>query len=245
MKAERVLRRINSWKDKDVEVFWDSVSAIYIEENNKVKDTHDQRFTETIKYLELIPEASVLNISSRDCEANDYIIKSESSAKVINAEISKGLMNEAVRVRPYVNQKKISTYSSLPFNNNDFDRVVCLETLEHVENPLAFLKELNRVSTPEAIMVLSCPPATSEIPYRIYTYFFGGHGEGPHRFLSSKEVKILLQHTGWVLIKHKGTILIPAGPSFLQNFGEYLINKFQNTFISELGIRQFYVCKKA
>lgn len=245
MKVERILNRKNPWRDKDVEAHWDAVSAVYIAENNKVKKAHDQRFIETIKHLSLFPHANVLNISSRDCEATDYILKQESTATVTNAEISSGLMHEAAQVRPYANQVKIDTYSSLPFGDQAFNRIVCLETLEHAAEPVAFLKELYRVSTAGTRMVLSCPPWTSEPTYRVYTRLFGGHGEGPHRFLPSREVKILLEHTGWKLLMHKGTVLIPAGPLLLQHFGEWVIQKFQHTFISELGIRQFYVCEKA
>ena len=38
----------NTWSDKEVEAHWDSVADIYVEENNKVKKAHDQRFKETI-----------------------------------------------------------------------------------------------------------------------------------------------------------------------------------------------------
>jgi len=93
--------------------------------------------------------------------------------------------------------------------------------------------------------VLSCPPATSELPYKAYSLVFGGHGEGPHRFPSSKEVKNLLKSTGWKLELHKGTVLLPVGPLVLQRFAERFIERFQGTFISELGIRQFYVCTKS
>ncbi len=66
-------------------------------------------------------------------------------------------------------QVKLENYSFLPFKNGEFDRVLSLETLEHVSEPLKFLQELHRVSTDDARLVLSCPPATSELPYRIYT----------------------------------------------------------------------------
>jgi len=234
----------NIWTDKDVERHWDSVASIYIKENNKVKEVHNQRFIETIQYLNIQQNSKVINISSRDCEANDYVKKVSKSAYVINAEISTGLMQQATKLRPYVNQIKIDTYSELQFESNYFDRVVTLETLEHVQDPISFLSELFRISTQDAIMVLSCPPHTSEIPYKIYSFFLGGHGEGPHRFLPSSEVKIMLKKTGWKLLLHKGTILFPVGPSKIQQFGEKIINCFQNSFISELGIRQFYVCKK-
>ena len=133
----------------------------------------------------------------------------------------------------------------MPFEDNSFDRVLTLETLEHVAEPVLFLQELHRISTPDARMVLSCPPATSELPYKAYSLVFGGHGEGPHRFPSSKEVKNLLKSTGWKLELHKGTVLLPVGPLVLQRFAERFIERFQGTFISELGIRQFYVCTKS
>lgn len=237
--------RKNTWTDREVESHWDHVADIYVAENNRVKDTHDQRFRETVNHLCLGPGMKVLNITSRDAEADDYIRRACSEVEVINAEISQGLMNVAAALRPHINQVKIGKYSVLPFGDGEFQRIISLETLEHVAEPLRFLSELHRVSTPDARLVLSCPPATSEIPYRVYTALFGGHGEGPHRFPPSKEVKEMFSETKWKLVFHKGTILIPVGPSWLRNFGENIIDRFQGTFIAELGIRQFFVCEKA
>ncbi|HNQ83468.1 MAG TPA: methyltransferase domain-containing protein [Bacteroidales bacterium] len=237
--------RKNTWTDKEVEAHWDNVADIYVAENNKVKDTHDQRFRETVHHLRLEPGMKVLNITSRDAEADDYIRRANRDVEVINAEISSGLIDVAAKIRPAVKQVKIGNYSILPFQDAEFDRVISLETLEHVAEPLRFLSELHRVSNPDARLVLSCPPATSELPYRIYTALFGGHGEGPHRFLPSKEVKEMFAETKWKPVLHKGTILIPVGPSWLRNFGENIIGRFQGTFIAELGIRQFFVCEKA
>jgi SAM-dependent methyltransferase len=202
----------NSWTDRDVEAHWDRVASIYVAENNKVKSAHDQRFIESIVHLELETTTSVLNITSRDAEADDFIKLVNPDIKVINAEISAGLMAEAARIRPGIVQQKIDSYSNLPFENGYFQRILTLETLEHAADPLTFLNELHRVSTTDAILVLSCPPATSEIPYRVYTALFGGHGEGPHRFPSSEEVKVMFKKTGWKLKLHKGTVLIPVGP---------------------------------
>jgi ubiquinone/menaquinone biosynthesis C-methylase UbiE len=163
---------------------------------------------------------------------------------VFNVDISYKLMEEASKHRPYVHQQKIQTYSSLPFEDATFDHVLTLETLEHVEQPIQFLMELHRIAKPGARLVLSCPPATSEVPYRIYTFLFGGHGEGPHKFPSSLTVKQWFSLTNWKLLEHKGTLLIPVGPKFLKNFGEKIISSCQGTYIAELGIRQFFVCEK-
>lgn len=234
----------SKWTDRDVEAHWDRVAGMYVAENNKVKDTHDQRFAFSIPQLDLYCGAKVLNISSRDGEASSVINKLEPSVEVTNAEISQKLMDVAESLNPSIRQVKISTYSSLPFDNEQFDRILTLETLEHAADPMVFLQELYRVSIPDARMVLSCPPATSEIPYQIYTAIFGGHGEGPHKFPPSKEVKKWLKATGWKLTLHKGTILIPVGPRWVKKTGEKLLEYTQGTFVAELGIRQFYVCEK-
>ncbi len=235
----------NTWSDKDVEAHWDHVADIYVKENERVKDTHDQRFRESVGWLRPEPGSRILNITSRDAEAADYILKAEPSSQVINAEISAGLMKVAERIRPGINQVKLDSYSSLPFRDQEFDRVISLETLEHVAEPQQFLMELNRISKRDSILVLSCPPATSELPYRVYTALFGGHGEGPHRFPPSGEVKWMLNETGWKVTLHKGTLLVPVGPAWLRRAGERIIDKMQGTYISELGIRQFFVCEKA
>jgi SAM-dependent methyltransferase len=234
----------NSWTDRDVEAHWDKVASVYVAENNKVKSAHDQRFFESMKHLQLEGAKHVINITSRDAEADAFIKKTNPSVHVLNAEISAGLMAEAERLRPGIIQQKIETYSKLPFENEFFDRILSLETLEHAADPMAFLHELHRISTTDAILVLSCPPSTSEVPYRVYTALFGGHGEGPHRFLHSEEVKIMLRKSRWKLILHKSTVLIPVGPKALQQFGERIINAFQGSILSEFGIRQFYVCEK-
>lgn len=234
----------NKWTDKEVEAHWDRVAEIYVEENNRVKDTHDQRFRATMAHLELAPGMKVLNITSRDGEAADYIRKEQPGCRVLNAEISAGLMKEAGKIRPEIRQQKLESYSELPFADGEFDRVLSLETLEHVAEPLRFLEELHRVSNAGARLVLSCPPRTSELPYRVYTALFGGHGEGPHRFPPSRRVKEMFRRTGWELLHHEGTVLVPVGPAWLRNMGERIIEKTQHTWISELGIRQIYVCRK-
>lgn len=236
--------KINRWSDKEVEKHWDSVAEIYVKENERVKRVHSQRFDETLKLFDFKEGQKILNITSRDCEADDYICTQIKNVEIIHAEISSGLIKVAGRLRANAHQVKIETYSLLPFKNEEFDRILSLETLEHVSEPDKFLSELYRVSGKDARMLLTCPPSTSEIPYRFYTFFFGGHGEGPHRFMPSSEVIRRMKSAGWKPVLHKGTLLIPFGPEWLQNFGESVINRFQNSFISELGIRQFYVCEK-
>ncbi len=238
------IHKKNTWSDADVEKHWDAVADIYVAENNKVKGAHDQRFSFSIPHLNLKKGLHILNISSRDGEAAEYLQNAAKDLEIINAEISQGLIRVAASMRPWLKHVKLSSYSTLPFPDHTFDRILSLETLEHAADPVAFLNELHRIAKPGATMVLSCPPASSEPAYRVYTALFGGHGEGPHKFPSSRKVKKWHAAAGWEIIHHEGTVLLPVGPVFLKKIAEKLIQKTQGTFISELGIRQFYVSRK-
>jgi len=46
---------------------------------------------------------------------------------------------------------------TLPFENNEFDLVLCLDVLEHVINPKEILLELNRVLKPNCKILISIP----------------------------------------------------------------------------------------
>jgi SAM-dependent methyltransferase len=216
------------------------VAGIYVRENQRVRETHAQRFEVAVPRLALFPGARVLNVSSRDCEAEDFLKHACANLEVDHAEISQGLIEVARQLRPQAVQHKLETYSRLPFPDAAFDRVLSLETLEHVAEPAVFLAELRRVARPGAVLVLSCPPAAAELPYRCYTALFGGHGEGPHRFPPSREVRRLLASSGWELTWHQGTLLIPVGPRWLRRWGERLTRGRAGSYLGELGIRQFY-----
>lgn len=52
---------------------------------------------------------------------------------------------------------QLSPAERLPFGDNIFDKVLCLDTLEHVEDEVQTLREIARVIKPGGILVLSVP----------------------------------------------------------------------------------------
>jgi len=237
--------RRNPWTDADVERHWDAVARIYGRENERVRETHDQRFAVAVPWLKLFPGARVLNISSRDAGAEAPLREACPDLSITHAEVSAGLLEVALERHPEAVMRKLEGYASLPFADRVFDRVLSLETLEHVADPLAFLSELHRVTRAGGLLVLSCPPATAEPAYRLYTAVCGGHGEGPHRFLPSREVRELLAAARWELDWHRGTLLLPVGPRWLRHGAERLLARFPDGMLAEFGIRQFYVARRA
>ena len=72
-------------------------------------------------------------------------------------------------------QKTIDIYGSgfnLPFKNNSIDTVLCIEVLQHVEEPHQIFSEIGRVLKKGGTLLLIAPQSTHlhEIPYDFYRY---------------------------------------------------------------------------
>jgi len=233
----------NKFSEAQVRVFWNSVAGIYDNENEKFSYTHTQRFVEAMKHMRLKKGDSLLNVWSRTGEAIVYLRKKFPGISISNIELSDRFVELAEK--NYPDEKFIrGSLHRFPFADSSFDCVLSLETLEHVAEPEKFLGEIFRVLKPGKMLVMSLPPAAVEYTSVVANMFRIGHGEGPHKFLSSWTVKKLLRKAGFQLLLHRGTVLVPVGPEFLKRLGFWLEPKIQNTIISELGIRQFYVARK-
>ena len=233
----------NRFTAEDVRAFWDSVTDEYVHADGALAEAHFQRFDRAFAHFQPHDGMRALNIWSRTGEAIDYFRRRAPRLALVNAEVSPRMIAQA-RAR-YPDETFVQTdLLSLPFADEEFDFVLSLETLEHAPNPLRFLRELGRVIKPGGQLVLSCPPATAELPLRLYELFRPNHGEGPHRFLSSREVKGLLHAAGFELQRHESTLFIPVGPRFLRRLDPLLERLLAKTPLRELGIRQFYVCTR-
>lgn len=232
----------NDIKIKEVEKFWDNIAGEYDRINRKIGRAHFQRFKESLKYLDLKTDDKVLNIWSRTGNGISYIKETE-NINLYNLEVSGKMIRIAKEKYPEEYFAK-TDLTNLDYQKNFFDKIISLETLEHCPDPQKFLNELYRVIKPGGVLVMSLPPSIAEIPLKIYETFFENHGEGPHKFISPKKVKIMIKNSGFDLVLHKGTLLIPVGPERIQMLGEKIIDKLQKTPVKNLGIRQFYVCKK-
>lgn len=86
--------------------------------------------------------------------------------------------------------------TQLPFEDNEFSHVICTETLEHIDDDQAMLRELVRVLRPGGVLVISVPDEYSErLLWRLsprYRTAPGGHV----RIYKRKQIKAMLTDNG-------------------------------------------------
>lgn len=89
----------------------------------------------------------------------------------------------------------------LPFADDTFDKVICSEVLEHIDDYEGVLKEINRVLKPGGLFCASVPRSW---PERICWYFSDAYHkvEGGHlRIFDARELNTTIQSHGFTYFK--------------------------------------------
>ena len=233
---------VNRFTMEDVRLFWDGVAEEYVRENERVGWVHTQRFKEGLRRVALKPGIRVLNVWSRAGGAIPYVRQTCGGVRLVSAELSHAMLKHA-RAR-FPDELFVQTgLHELPFAAASFDVVLSFETLEHVPNPGAFLGEIRRVIIDGGTLVMSLPPSTAEWTSMLNRVCRFHHGEGPHRFMSPREVKALLADSRFHCTSQQGTLYLPVGAALFESLDAALSRALGEGPLAQLGLRQFYVCK--
>lgn len=84
----------------------------------------------------------------------------------------------------------VADATKLPFDNNNFDLILCLETLEHAERPWEIVREIGRVSKKNGVIVLS---SQQNFPLHMHpSDYFRYTPYGLSSLISGKKHKLML-----------------------------------------------------
>ena len=109
--------------------------------------------------------------------------------------------------------------SKIPLRSGYFDKIICLEVLEHTETPLEILSELYRILKPNGICVVAVPTYQSE---NLYSKL------NPHYECNKGEHITILKKREWLLLfKGVGFALLSVRN---ENFGPALYWIVRNVF---------------
>jgi len=102
------------------------------------------------------------------CEHLNYL--SQDIAEYKGTEVSNGLHTGKV---DYSGLDIVSDIIDIPIKDNSLDAILCVEVIEHVEDPLLVFKEFSRILKKDGLLVLSAPfnSLTHYAPYHYATGF--------------------------------------------------------------------------
>jgi len=182
-----------------------------IKENPLHKFWHTRRFEEIGKMIEP-SRGRILDIGSADGTFTKIIIDKSKANKVVGIDVLERSVSYAKRrfARSKVVSFRVADAHSLRFPDKSFDAVFCLETLEHVEDPLRVAKEMHRVLKDDGYVVVLVP--NENLLFRIgWAFWLLGPGKiwkGTHiQDLSSDEILSILKKGGFKIKEVKRFIL--------------------------------------
>lgn len=126
-----------------------------------------KRFLQNI--LQEIKDKKVINLLDVGCgegQADSFFLKNQSNLKITGVDVNELSLKEAKKNCPKMKVQKADIYR-LPFPDQSFDLILCLEVLEHLEEPEKAVKEIKRVGKK---FIISIPWE----PYFSLMSFFSG-----------------------------------------------------------------------
>jgi len=114
-----------------------------------------KRFKKIKNLLQLGNDDNFLDIGC----GSGYLLNQAVCKRGVGVDIS-DVMVKTARRNCGDNGKKIIVQSdaeNLPFKNRSFNKIVSTEVIEHILHPIALLKELERVSEGDAVIVITIP----------------------------------------------------------------------------------------
>jgi len=98
----------------------------------------------------------------------------------------------------------------VPIRSGYFDKILCLEVLEHSEAPLGIVSELYRILKPNGICVIAVPTYQSEALYSKLNPHYD-HNRGEHiTILRKQEWLSLFKGVGFALLGVRNENFVPA-----------------------------------
>jgi 2-polyprenyl-3-methyl-5-hydroxy-6-metoxy-1,4-benzoquinol methylase len=95
------------------------------------------------------------------CEAGRLLMEVPKCRRLVGADISRAALEDAAELFGSRDRRaelfQIDAQEHLPFHRGEFNVIICSETLEHVEDPVAVLKHIHSICETGTRIVVSVP----------------------------------------------------------------------------------------
>jgi len=145
----------------------------------KLNETNKGMIMESIKHLKLVDRNRILELGHGSCQHLPKILEKAQELKYFGMEISEIMKEEAKRINAISiknNQALFQLYNGIDISyvSNFFDRILTVNTIYFIENPLLFIEEMYRVLKPGGKFVLTFADGTfmEKLPFVVHSNEF-------------------------------------------------------------------------
>ncbi len=160
----------NTSRTQRIQQFFDQVSVDRdrsLEKDPIKKFEQDMRQRAVLEMSDLSASLRVLDVGSGN--ARDVVEFANRGCRVVGLDLSAMMIREGLRKMGsgfrHSTEFALGTATSLPFEDESFDRVSCSETIEHIPAWKEALSEIVRVLTPGGRVVVTTPNRISMYGY--------------------------------------------------------------------------------
>jgi SAM-dependent methyltransferase len=235
------------WSLADVGRHFDGMAYEY-DEINEGAHSYFRRFTDTLRIADLPDKAHFLDVTSRTGNGTAFFYEQGKVATAVCADFSceMGKISQdrlhSVGFHDF-NWVHLLDYH-WPFATGEFDVTLSLETVEHVAFPNQFVRELGRVTKPGGKLILSTPNVFWEPMHALAAITNLHHSEGPHRFVRYGRLLQMVRDAGFTIEHAETTVLVPAGPDWLIQLGDWIETRTKETLMPWIGLRRILIGRK-
>jgi SAM-dependent methyltransferase len=237
----------SNWSFADIEKHYDAISEDY-DEINQGTYSYFRRFTDALRLAQLANSNRFLDLCARTGKGTAHFYEKGKVKSAVCMEVSRKMGKICKQRLKAIGLKDFEwiqlTEYSLPFPDGEFDVALSLETVEHFPHPQKLVNELGRVIHPGGILILSTPNVLWEPIHFIAAILGIHHSKGPHRFVRLKRLVKMAENAGFQVKRVETNVLIPGGPHWLVEAGEWLEARLKHSVMHYIGLRRMLICRK-
>jgi len=173
---------------------------------------HHRRFRNISQLIEPV-KGKVLDIGSADGTFTKVIAEKSQAQEVIGIDIlEKSVQYAKQRFKKNKRMRFVTADAqALPFKDDYFAAVFCLEVAEHLAEPLKVFQEINRVLKPDGYFIVLVPTDSWLFKkiWWVVLHTWGKHWQGTHlqSFHQPGSLARIMKQTGFKVVKEKKFLL--------------------------------------
>ncbi len=174
-----------------------------IKRNLFQKYWHARRFAEILKVIQPVT-GSILDVGCHAGTFTQKILKKTGSQDIYGIDVSHSAIDLAKKRIPQ-GKFQVADAVKLPFKNDFFEAVFCLEMMEHVDDPLSVLEEIKRVAKVGSRVYILVPSENKlfKLVWFLWTIYYHHWNHAHVQHFSGGLLEELVKSIGFKIIKIK------------------------------------------